>query len=256
MVLKVLDIDFISIHVGALFNNIKESRTIFEVEMSGLLGTNIPAEMFDSIFTYLYQFTYERDFCQLQSITENQMRKLVKHIFQKENILTPDCTNLEQEYIELWMNNSMQQMIEILNKVRLLSETSDLVKGLINQTQQHKFHHSCRKAIFTIKDCAKCIGYSHVTPCDGNCLNVFKGCMSELADTTLHLQNLALRYKSIATVVSNQFEPITFVRNGLIMFIQLVRHLRRSNLTELVCKIYLDVCTIIVFGCSNSKWIG
>ena len=204
--------------------------------MSGLFGTNISTlGLFDNMFMYLYQFTYKRDFCQLQNVVESQMRNLVKYVLEKEEISSPDCVSkLEQEYIDLWSNSSVEQLVEILNKVRLLSETSDLVRGLINQTQQHKFHHSCRKAIFTIRDCAKCIGYSHVTPCDGNCINVFKGCMSELADTTLYLQNLAVKYRSISAIVNDQLEPIKFVRNGLITFIQLVRHLRQSNFTQLV----------------------
>lgn len=223
-------------NIGALFSNVKKSRNILEVEISGIFGTDISAlGLFDNMLTYLYQFPYKRDFCQLQNIIENQMRNLVTYVFKKEDSLPLDCTSkLEQEYIHLWVNSSMQQLVEILNKVRLLSETSDLVRGLINQTQQHKFHHSCRKAIFTIRDCAKCIGYSHVTPCDGNCLNVFKGCMSELADTTLHLQNLASKYKIISTAVNSQLEPIKFVRNGLITFIQLARHLTQSNITQLV----------------------
>ena len=227
---------------GALFYSFRESHHLLRTEISGIVNVEqLPQYLFDDLFNFLYQSIHTQDFCELSEKVKDQMEKIFRYVFQQQIRQTgfenpsEHCTAIvEDHFVNTWLNTTLDNFVRALNTLRLVAEIMDATQALIHYAHQHKFHETCVNALFKIKHCAYCGGYTVIEPCDGNCINTLRGCMADLAELKPYIHLLKIKLKEIGHLASNELEPLRFLKTTLIDFIYLTTHLVQSNITKLV----------------------
>lgn len=234
----------------ALFYSFRESHDLLRTEISGIVNVKqLPQYLFNELFNFLYQSIHTQDFCELSEKVKDQMEKIFRYVFQQQirqtgsENLSEHCTAIvEDHFVNTWFNTTLDNFVRALNTLRLVAEIMDATQALIHFAHQHKFHETCVNALFKIKHCAYCGGYSIIEPCDGNCINTLRGCMADLAELKPYIHLLKIKLKEIGHLASTELEPLRFLKTTLIDFIYLTTHLVQSNITKLVQS---DSCEVL-----------
>lgn len=241
-----------------LYGNIKGSIKLLGEELSGIIGTNISQELFKDFSDYLYKFVFSRDFCPLRDVAEQQLSKVFRVAYQTreiddQSLLLLGANNkdscfdsLETYFVTTWLNDTVQSLVQTLNSIRLIAETFELVQSIVTDVRRHKWSHECLSRLFTIRHCAYCAGYENFHHCDGNCLNVLRGCtadMAELQKDIKHIQNLLL---SLTRLAQSELSPMKLLKTTFVNYILLGKHLNQFNFTNAVSglhHVYIVVIT-------------
>ncbi|XP_024084956.1 division abnormally delayed protein [Cimex lectularius] len=109
---------------------------------------------------------------------------------------------------------SMKVVLEALSLgIEVLSTTDELMSS------RHENTETCREALLKLYYCPKCLGLpSSVKPCNGYCLNVMRGCLTQQRTTELDLpwSNFLMETQSLVREIRQGLLPnIDFVLNGL-----------------------------------------
>ena len=218
--------------IGALYANLRQSIKLLEKEISGIANTNITQSLFKDFFDFLYKFVYDQDFCPLTELVSKQIKGIFHVVFETKRqqnsslLASNSCLeSLETYYLDHWYNITLQNMIQSLNNIRLLTESFELVKSIITEIRKHKWNYKCVKALFKINHCAYCTGYVNFHTCDGNCLNALRGCTADIAELKPFIELLQTTLKRVTRIVQTEFHPAKFVQSTLLPFIQLAHHL-------------------------------
>lgn len=69
-----------------------------------------------------------------------------------------------------------------LTFVRAYLQALNIIIETINSTDNMLLEEECTHAVVRLQYCSHCRGFVSVKPCNGFCLNVMRGCLSNLAD--------------------------------------------------------------------------
>lgn len=138
-------------------------------------------------------------------------------------------------------------MIQSLNNIRLISETFELVKSIVNDIRKHRWSYPCVKALFKINHCAYCTGYKDIYPCDGNCINTMRGCTSDMAELSPFIRQLRVTLKKLGQIAHREFHPIRLLQSTMIPLVQLMHHLRQTDFKNIVSPIRIHIYEWLVF---------
>lgn len=217
------------------------------MEISGILHANLSQDLFAKLSDYMYKFVYTRDFCPLREITANQIKKLFRYTFELKKVEDPTLTdrggclaNLENYFVSTWQNRTLNNLMQLLNNIRLVSESFEQIKLLVNDIREERWSPECASTLFTIKHCAFCAGYDNFHPCDGNCLNVLRGCTADMAELNKPVKQLSTLLWKIGQLVHSELHPMKLIESTLIDYIRLIHHLTQSNYTEIV-----SICVLL-----------
>ena len=223
-----------------MYQDIFLSYELLQTEISGEFGKSIGKEFFQDFFQFLYRFIHVRDFCQLSQKVEQQMKKLYRYFAENvkedgyHNLMTNPCSEkFEKHFIDTWINSSLNSLVHQFNNLRLMSEVFELTQSLLSDIKQHKFNHQCVDSLFRLRHCSYCVGNHYSIPvCDGHCINTIRGCMVDLYELRPHVTNLRTKLKTITTTASNEMSPFRFLKNGLMEFVQFIRHLKMIKMSD------------------------
>lgn len=218
------------------------STELLREELSDIMATNISQDLIKDFSDYMYKFVYSRDFCPLKEVISDQIKKLFRFAYQiraaEEDSLpltANSCmSSLEDHFLSTWLNDTLQNMMQTLNSIRLISETFELVQSLITDVRRHKWSPQCVSSLFTIRYCAYCAGYENFHHCDGNCLNVLRGCTADMAELQKEVKKVTNLLLKLAKLAQSELNPVKLVRNTLIDYVLLGKHLSRFNFTDAV----------------------
>ena len=211
-----------------------ETRILISKEISAIIGKEIPNELFQRFFQFLYRFFHMLDFCKLAHEIELQMRELFKYIAQTQSLPNGYCTldDFEQYFVDTWYNSSVTSLVKTMNSIRLISETYQLTGSLIKHMKQHQFNQQCIDALFRVRHCSYCVGNHYgIRVCDGHCINTFRGCMVDLYELTPHLRLLQEKLQAIATIANTEIVPARLVQSSLMEFVHMTRHIMKISST-------------------------
>ena len=224
-------------------------------ELSGVLGTNVTQELFKDFSDYLYKFAYLRDFCPLRDITAQHLSKVFRIGYQSQeaedqSLLLLGTNNkdscfdsLETYFVSTWLNDTVQSLVQTLNSIRLISETFELVQSLVTDVRRHKWSSECVSGLFTIRHCAYCAGYQNFRHCDGNCLNVLRGCTADMAELHKEVKDVERLLLSLTKLAQSDLSPIKLLKTTFINYVLLGKHLSKFNFTNAVSQLHHVPCS-------------
>ncbi len=210
-------------------------KQIFDSEISTIVGEQVPKELSDRFFQFLFRFVHVLDFCQLTKEIEQLMKELYNFVIKntiaenKSQFLDSSCAKeFERHFIDTWYNSSVSSLLKSLNIMRLISESYQLTKTLVTDFKQHKFNRQCIAGLFRLRHCSYCVGNHYdIQVCDGHCINTFRGCMVDMYELRPHIVNLEERIQSVAQIAYSELSPVNFVQSSMMEFMYFTRHLKR-----------------------------
>lgn len=239
-----------------MYSNIVEIRRQFEIPVNTQLGGKMPSDLFDDFFTYLSSFSITSNLCDLPLELEAIVMKLFTFVYNGQS-----GEDLSQVHAECYENASMHIMASHYNRLFVSLERQmynlDLIframhisETIIHRIKRHRFSSVCAKPLTQLQNCGQCTGYLKFKPCLFYCLNVFKGCLADVADVHREFQLLTKALSDIPDDILGTFQPDRFIGDSLLHFIELTEDLTTRDIkTEVSCTI-----PSTLYGCTDNAW--
>lgn len=204
-------------------------------------------EFFDDFFNHIYKLVYTRNLCYPLLNVNTTIRNIVQHVADREwrfNLtdLPLNSTNiskcssdLENALVDMWYQPIINQLAPVLDNIKQLADAINVISEISLELQRYKVSDQCLKELFTLDYCAACGGHPKARLCGGHCLNVYRGCFYELAELKPAITMLSSRIRILASIVSNNIEPLKLTKEILSVFV----HLANSTVNSIkytVCK--------------------
>lgn len=206
-------------------------------EVAGAMNKSLQStdDIFADLFDHIYKLSHTRDLCFLPSEVNTTIRLLFNDIYIKQwqtgqngsdyaANATRCISDLEEAIVSMWFRPILKQVAPTLNNIRMIAESLNYINTISLTLRRPKFSDSCLKAMFTIRGCAACSGYHTAVPCDGNCLNILRGCMYEAVELIPKLRALTLAVKGLTKFITRQLHPVPLTADVMSIFYSMVKH--------------------------------
>lgn len=219
--------------VGIVYSSLKQSRDLLEQAVASIIEKpEIPRDVFDRFFKFLYRFVHLPDFCQLSNEISIQLDTLFDYIMSLSTSSPlhsrADCyTDYKKHFRSVWYNDTLNTFVETLNVARILSEVFQLSEKLLKDLKQHKFSQECVNSLFRLKHCSFCVGNRlDITVCDGLCLNTFRGCMVDMYSLQPHFKTLQEQLHNMMLLANTEFRPEILAQKTMVGFKYMIKHMK------------------------------
>lgn len=193
--------------------------------------------LFDTFYGYLQQTMYTRNICQLRDQFYQLFFNLYMAAYRAAAQVsippdTPQFRNCSYYYFLQTQGPSIQSYYTIFNRpfemlmqyLRAL-KTGDAV--LESLWASSTFSRGCNVSLAKMVACSYCVGYGGgAEPCQGMCLNVFRGCLVDLAGLAAPLGNFVNILVTFSRVLQTDYSPWDQVTLLEIKFFSLINTVR------------------------------
>eukprot|EP00731_Ephydatia_muelleri_P029611 Em0021g134a len=193
--------------------------------------------LFDTFYGYLQQTMYTRNICQLRDQFYQLFFNLYMAAYRAAAQVsippdTPQFRNCSYYYFLQTQGPSIQSYYTIFNRpfemlmqyLRAL-KTGDAV--LESLWASSTFSRGCNVSLAKMVACSYCAGYGGgAEPCQGMCLNVFRGCLVDLAGLAAPLGNFVNILVTFSRVLQTDYSPWDQVTLLEIKFFSLINTVR------------------------------
>ncbi|KAH3804942.1 hypothetical protein DPMN_133235, partial [Dreissena polymorpha] len=148
------------------------------------------SKFFDNILPVIYKNVIYRD---SKSWTPAHANCLMKH----RSEITPQPFGKNPEEIAANLNNALGLSKSYLEALAVILET-------INNTDNLALENECKNAVVRLQYCSHCRGFIDVKPCNGFCLNVMRGCLSNMAELGSEWNNIITSIEGMVREMSDK----------------------------------------------------
>ena len=189
--------------------------------------------LFDTFYSYLQQAVYTRNTCQLKDQFYQVFFNLYMVAYRAFAFTTippdtPEFRNCTYRYFLATQGPSVQSYYNVFSRPfdALLSyllalNTSDVVLGSIGSPL---FTRGCNVSLARMLACPYCAGYGGsglgAEPCQGMCLNTFRGCLVDFAELAEPLSKFVSTMATFASALKTDYSPwdqITLLENKFLI---------------------------------------
>ena len=220
----------------AVYSNFKEIRRQLEIPVKILLDDKMPEDLFDNFFTYLSSFSVTSDLCDLPLHLTAIMSRVFDFIHDAQS-----GVSLRDVRTECYLNVSVQLMSETyerlfaglerqLYNLDLIFRAMKISEFTLQRLKEHRFSAECTKPLTQLYNCGQCTGYFTFKPCLFYCMNVLRGCFSDVADIHKDFRLMTKALSDVPDSILGTFQPEVFIKDSLIHFVNLVEDLKERNL--------------------------
>ena len=203
--------------------------------------------LFDTFYGYLQQTMYTRNICQLSdqyyqlffNLYMATYRASAQGAIPADTSQFRNCSYLyfiqtQGPIIQLQYTIFSRPFEMLMQYLRAL-RTGDMV--LESLWASPTFSQGCNISLAKMVACPYCTGYRYGTePCQGMCLNVFRGCLVDLARLTTPLGDFVNTLVTFSRVLQSDYSPwdqVTLLENKFFILINTVRN-QWSNINQQV----------------------
>ena len=227
-----------------MYSNFRETRRQLEGPINNILHEKMPKKLFNDFFSYLSSFAITSDLCDLSEELNAIMLKLFTLVYegkqeevqeepQRESLrqMHPQCyKNVSTQIMESFYNELFNKLERQLYNLDLIYRAMELSEIVLERLKTHQFSPECTKPMTQLQNCGQCTGYFKFKPCLFYCINVFRGCLADVADIHEEFQLLTKALSDIPDDILPTFQPNVFIANSLHLFIELATDLMDRDL--------------------------
>ena len=209
--------------------------------MSEILPSKLPEGVFQELFKYLTTFIHHPDFCPLREHVQSLAQELFNSVYfaqlTDEHSVDTDSIclrNVSSAFVQGYVEEIAVSLERLLVDVELFVESIEIAEEIMGTVKEHSFSTPCVYALTRLKYCALCGGHTEFPACLSFCLNVFRGCLADVAELYDDFAEFHEILKTFSDRLVSDLQPQMILASSLQKIVGLVEALKREDLTALV----------------------
>ena len=144
--------------------------------------------------------------------------------------------NVSSPFTQEPMEEIATSLERLLVDVALFVESIEMAGKIIDTVKRHSFSTPCVHALTRLKYCAICGAHTKFPACLNFCLNVFRGCLADIAELYDSFAEFHEILREFSDRLFIELQPQVILESSHQKIVALVEMLKKQNLVTLVCK--------------------